>query len=207
MKYNKKNKLRNKSTLRRRNIKRKYSSKKGKKGGGGSLSAIRNPQPQLWNPKMFFQTKYNTRSDCTKIAVHPEWENMMYNSLEYFFDNFPDTTLIKPDNLEEVKTTYLRFYHDKKKWLVKQYCIFMNSPTLLTFTVPPTERFTEIARFTGTDDFIQFVSWLTNIDYIDSTQTRFRNETWNNIQAPSPYEYISSAVSVSGERDPLLANV
>lgn len=204
MKYNKKNKLRNKSTLRRRNIKRKYSSKKGKKGGGGSLSAIRNPQPQLWNPKMFFQTKYNTRSDCTKIAVHPEWENMMYNSLEYFFDNFPDTTLIKPDNLEEVKTTYLRFYHDKKKWLVKQYCIFMNSPTLLTFTVPPTERFTEIARFTGTDDFIQFVSWLTNIDYIDSTQTRFRNETWNNIQAPSPYDYISGAVS---DEDPLLANV
>ncbi len=206
MKYNKKNKLRNKSTLRRRNIKRKYSSKKGKKGGGGSLSALRNPQPQLWNPNMFFQTKYNPRSDCTKIAVHPEWETMMYNSLKYFFDNFPDT-LIKPDDLEEVKTTYLSFYNDKKEWLVKQYCIFMNSPTLLTFTVPPTERFTEIARFTGTDDFIQFVSWLTNIDYIDSTQTRFRNETWNNIQAPSPYEYISSAVSVSGERDPLLANV
>lgn len=154
---------------------------------------------------MFFQTKYNTSSDCTKIAVHPEWENMMYNSLEYFFDNFPDT-LIKPDNLEEVKTTYLRFYNDKKEWLVKQYCI-MNSPTLLKFTVPPTERFTEIAHFTGTGDFIQFVSWLTNIDYIDSTQTRFRNEMWNNIQAPSPYE--SSPVSVSSEleRNPLLANV
>jgi len=110
MKYNKKNKLRNKSTLRRRNIKRKYSSKKGKKGGGGSLSVMK---PQLWNPNLFFQTKYNPRSDCTKLAVLPQWETMMYDSLKYFFDNFP-ATLKKPDNLEEVKTTYLRFYDDKK---------------------------------------------------------------------------------------------
>lgn len=197
MKYNKKNKLRNKSTLRRRNIKRKYSSKKGKKGGGGSLSVMK---PQLWNPNLFFQTKYNPRSDCTKLAVLPQWETMMYDSLKYFFDNFP-ATLKKPDNLEEVKTTYLRFYDDKKEWLVKQYCIFMNSPSLSKFTSPPTDR---DYQFRDTDDFILFISWLTNIDYIDPTKTHSRDDMWNYKKAPSPYDYISGAVS---DEEPLLADV
>lgn len=212
IKRNKNNHFRKKSTLRRRNTRRKYSSKKSKskKGGGtGASSRLQEYRLKSWNPKIFFKTIYTVNTDCTKLVTPDRaWKLMMYNSLIHFFDNFPDTILQKPMDIDRIKETYLDFYKDKTEWLVKQYCIFMNSNTS-QYTTKPTERDSETVKNYQSPEIVKFFSWLTNLEYIDPAKTRERNEFWLNITAPNPDEYdypASSRHSTGGVKDPLLAS-
>ena len=210
IKRNKNNHFRKKSTLRRRNTRRKYSSKKSKSKNGGGNGASRFQEYRLkpWNQKIFFKTKYNHEMHCTTIVPNIKWQNTMYESLRIFLNNddILNRLFIKPDELQE---KYLRFYQDKKDWLVKQYCIFMNTSndTMMKFiNEPDQDQVGMLKRMT--DDNISFFSWLTNLKYkVDADNTR-RNDFWLNITAPNPDEYdspASSRDSSGGVKDPLLA--
>lgn len=217
IKRNKNNHFRKKSTLRRRNTRRKYSSKKSKSknGGGGGVSSklLEKPKKQ-WNPPMFFKTQHNDEMHCTEIVPHIKWQDMMYESLRIFLtkDDILDRFKFKkPDELRELQEKYLRFYQDKKDWLVKQYCIFINIPpdkSKMRFIIEPDQ--TEVHRLTSmTDDEILFFSWLTNLEYKNAAENKRRNKFWRNITAPNPDEYDSPASSrdySEGVKDPLLGD-
>jgi hypothetical protein len=132
----------------------------------------------------------------------------MYESLIHFFDNFPDI-LQKPANIDIIKTTYLDFYQDKKDWLVKQYCIFMNTSkdTMMKFINEPDQDQVGMLK-KMTDDNISFFSWLTNLKYKDEADNTRRNDFWLSRTAPNPdeYDYPASIRDYSGGvKDPLLA--
>ena len=210
IKRNKNNHFRKKSTLRRRNTRRKYSSKKSKSKNGGGSGASRFQEYRLkqWTPNIFFKTKYNHEMHCTTIVPNIKWQNTMYESLRIFLNNddILNRLFIKPDELQE---KYLRFYQDKKDWLVKQYCIFMNTSkdTMMKFINEPDQDQVGMLK-KMTDDNISFFSWLTNLEYkVDADNTR-RNDFWLSRTAPNPDEYDSPA-SIrdysGGVKDPLLA--
>jgi len=212
IKRNKNNHFRKKSTLRRRNTRRKYSSKKSKSknGGGGGASRFQEYRLKQWNPTIFFKTKHNDKMHCTKIVPNIKWQNTMYESLRIFLNN--DAILgrfKKPDELRELQEKYLRFYQYKKDWLVKQYCIFLNTSkdTMMKFINEPDQN--QVDRLKSmTDDDILFFSWLTNLEYKDDAENIRRNEFWLNITAPNPDDYDYPASIRDSSRvvnDPLLA--
>ena len=213
IKRNKNNHFRKKSTLRRRNTRRKYSSKKSKSknGGGSGVSKPGKYPSKQWNSKMFFKTKHNDKMHCTTIVPNIKWQNTMYESLRIFLNN--DDILDrfkKPDKLRELQEKYLRFYQDKKKWLVKQYCIFINTPNenMMRFINEPDQTQVERLKIM-TDDAILFFSWLTNLEYKDAARNKGRNDFWRNITAPIPDEYdspASSRDSSEGVKDRLLGD-
>ena len=212
IKRNKNNHFRKKSTLRRRNTRRKYSSKKSKSkngGGHGASSRLLEYRLKPWTPNKFFRTKYTVNTDCTKLVkTDRDWQSMMYKSLNHFFDNFPDTILQKPTDFNKIKETYLDFYKDKTDWLVKQYCIFMNSTTS-QYTIKPLDRDFEKVTNYGSSEVVDFFSWLTNLEYKDAKKNEWRNELLLNITAPNPDEYdypASSRDSSEGVKGHLLAD-
>ena len=216
IKRNKNNHFRKKSTLRRRNTRRKYSSKKSKSkngGGHGASSRLLEKPKKQWNPPIFFKTKHNDKMHCTKIVPNIKWQNMMYESLRIFLTNddiLDRFNFKKPDELRELQEKYLRFYQDKKDWLVKQYCIFMNTSkdTMMKFINEPDQDQVGMLK-KMTDDNISFFSWLTNLEYKNAAENKQRNDFWCNITAPNPDEYDSPASShdsSEGVYDPLLGH-
>lgn len=131
---------------------------------------------------------------CTKIVPNIKWQNTMYESLRIFLNN--DDILDrfkKPDELRELRELqekYLRFYQDKKDWLVKQYCIFINiqDKLMMRFINEPDQNQVDRLKIM-TDDEILFFSWLTNLEYKDAAENIRRNGFWLNIPAPNPDEY------------------
>ena len=208
IKRNKNNHFRKKSTLRRRNTRRKYSSKKSKSKNGGGGGVSKGYSLKQWNPKMFFKTKHNDKMHCTKIVPNIKWQNTMYESLRIFLNN--DDILDRFKKPDELQEKYLRFYQDKKEWLVKQYCIFINTPNenMMRFINEPDQTQVERLKIM-TDDAILFFSWLTNLKYKDTGENIRRNDFWRNITAPNPDEYdspASSRDSSEGVKDHLLGD-